>query len=712
LGSAIYWSAFANFEGAQKLNVFYPVALAEKISGKELNGNESEIFANFSSGINWYYGTSGTPAANQFDFVTVVLHEIGHGLGFSGSFSVDGTSGEVGAFDTAIPIVYDAAVENGSGAKLLQNFNSPSGALRSQLVSNNLRINIQKNSTGSASLYAPSVFDAGSSISHLDESSYPANNENALMTPQIGFGEANHNPGPLAFGILSDLGWEMVRMDHQPYPNTETETGPFTVSVKLINDDEIQFDTNQVKLHYTSNGTNFVTIDMMDVGNAVFTADIPTPPSIPWSYGYFISVGDNAGRTVLNPGKITTVGASETQNLFVFEIGPDNVPPKIIHTPISFLKEDDTQLEVQAMISDNIGIASASIEYRLNDGPPQTLALSLSEPQEDSVYVAILDFGLLADGDVIHYTLTAIDNSNVPKTTVSDAFSVAVFGFAAAVNTYNNTFNSASNDLFGTGFNVSTPAGFSSGAIHTIHPYPEGDPYPNNEIEFSYVLKYPITVNADNSYLRFDEIVLVEPGETGSVFGDPEFYDYVVVEGSKDLGTTWKALTEGYDSRAQSSWLNRYNSAFSGNNSTATGIPSLYKPRVIDLQNAFNAGDEIIIRFRLYSDQLAAGWGWAIDNLAIQDIVTEAENSLESSLYVYPNPANQQLVVEGSGVTSPKVSIQLLTLQGQLMFTRQILVVNGQLMDLLPTLTLPTGLYLVRISDSRQVVTKKISVSH
>jgi hypothetical protein len=571
---------------------------------------------------------------------------------------------------------------------------------------------MQKSPSGTAALYAPSVFNSGSSISHLDESSYPAANANALMTPQIGFMEVNYDPGELTMNILSDLGWDMVRINHIPLPNTENVTGPYEVLVTLANDQSAAYDVNNVYLYFTSDGNNFTSVLMTNEGNGDFKASIPSPPAIPWNYGYYLSVGDLTGRTVLNPGKIVAVGQSEIQNLFVFEIGPDNVPPKIVHTPVSFLKEDETQLEIQAIISDNIGIASATVEYRLNDGTPQIQALSLSEPGEDSVYTATLNFGTLADGDVIQYTLTAIDNSNNPKTTVSDAYSVDVFGFASAVNTYTNTFNSTSNDLFGTGFSVSTPSGFSNGAIHTMHPYPEGDPYLNNEIEFSYVLKYPVTVSADNSYIRFDEIVLVEPGETGSVFGDPEFYDYVVVEGSKDLGTTWKPLTEGYDSRAQTSWLNRYNSAFSGNNSTATGIPSLYKTRVIDLQNAFNAGDEIIIRFRLYSDQLAAGWGWAIDNLFIQDVVTQAEKNLESSVSIYPNPANQQLMVEAEAIAASDITIQLLTLQGQLVYTQKASVLNGLLRQTIPTDTFPPGLYLVKISDNRQLITQKISVSH
>lgn len=46
LGSASWANAFANFPGAPQVDTFYPVALAEKIANKELNGStDADIFA-------------------------------------------------------------------------------------------------------------------------------------------------------------------------------------------------------------------------------------------------------------------------------------------------------------------------------------------------------------------------------------------------------------------------------------------------------------------------------------------------------------------------------------------------------------------------------------------------------------------------------------------------------------------------------------------
>ena len=56
-------------------------------------------------------------------------------------------------------------------------------------------------------LYAPGIFSFGSSILHLDETSFPPHTSDAVMTPFCSPGESNHSPGPVTIGILQDLGW-------------------------------------------------------------------------------------------------------------------------------------------------------------------------------------------------------------------------------------------------------------------------------------------------------------------------------------------------------------------------------------------------------------------------------------------------------------------------------------------------------------------------
>src|SRR5262249_33132931 len=73
-------------------NVWYPGALANQFAGQDLDPITPPVQAQFNSSVgsstcltgdSWYYGLDGNPlSSNQFDLVTVVLHELAHGLGF------------------------------------------------------------------------------------------------------------------------------------------------------------------------------------------------------------------------------------------------------------------------------------------------------------------------------------------------------------------------------------------------------------------------------------------------------------------------------------------------------------------------------------------------------------------------------------------------------------------------------------------------------
>lgn len=621
LGAAIYTSAYANFDGAQKLDVFYPVALAEKITGRNLNGNNPDIFMQFSNSADWHYDPSTSAPSGKYDLATVVLHEIGHGLGFAGTFSVGTTTGDYGLQDTTIPIIYDIPIENGSGANLIQTFASPSAAMRTQLTSQS--IFFKSPTAVRPRLYAPTEFNSGSSISHLDENTY-VGNPDALMTPQIAPQEKIYNPG-IAWKMLKDLGWEFVRLVHEPLSDTETTTGPFNVLVTI--DADNGFDDESLKLHWTIDGQNFTEVLLQPTGNPdEFSAQIIPPDATARDYGYYIAVKDNENREFLSPGKFVNPQKQEEQHLHYFSTGPDIQAPVIAHTPKAFILDTETSFQIEARITDNIGIASAIVEYLINDVPQGNVPLVLQNPGEDSVYIATIDLGGgLEISDVLSYRITVVDQAQaVPGgnksyfPTETTYQQVNVVGLEPTQDSYSNDFNSPSDDFFGDGFSVAQPTGFSNPAIHTTHPYPEGNGQANDQINLTYQLKIPVRVKPLEATLVFDEIVLVEPGEVGTVFGDEEFWDYVVVEGSKDGGITWTPVADGYDSRTNNDWLTRYNSAISVNNSTAVGDPTLYRTRTLDLRNEFDPGDEVVIRFRLFSDPFAAGWGWAIDNLKIQ----------------------------------------------------------------------------------------------
>jgi len=213
LGAGILGSAgpnffWRNFAGAPLANTWYVDAVANKLHGSQLDP-APDIVARFSSVFpNWHFGSGAAPAG-KYDFTSVVLHEIGHGLGFLGAGNVSaGNRGTVRL--GGVPIIYDRFTENGAGKALLT-FTDNSTALSSQLRGGNLFFDSgpvrSANGGLRAKLYAPSTFQRGSSYSHLDEATYLAGNANSLMTPQLGQGETIRRPGAIALAVFDTLGW-------------------------------------------------------------------------------------------------------------------------------------------------------------------------------------------------------------------------------------------------------------------------------------------------------------------------------------------------------------------------------------------------------------------------------------------------------------------------------------------------------------------------
>ncbi len=219
LASSGATSIYRDFDSRAYRNIWYPVALAEKIAGKNLNKtDEADINISINRNTPWYFGTDGNTPKTSIDFVSVVLHEIAHGLGFISSADVEGQNGIFRESDYIL--IYDRFVKNNRQERLSA-MPSPSQKLYFELTSNDLYLHSTSasrvNENVFPKIFAPEIFNIGSSISHLDESSYPPADPNSLMSPSFAAGESIHNPGAITVGILEDLGWGIKT------PQNETE---------------------------------------------------------------------------------------------------------------------------------------------------------------------------------------------------------------------------------------------------------------------------------------------------------------------------------------------------------------------------------------------------------------------------------------------------------------------------------------------------------
>ncbi len=620
---------------------FYPVALAEKINGKGLNSDLApDIELNINSSINWYTGIDGDPLnqhETQYDLVTIVLHELIHGLGFFDSMNVGTTTGSYGA--GSIPVIYDTFVENISGKKLTDIiiFPNPSIELKNELTSGNIYFNgslLNKfTQGGSAKLYAPPTFNSGSSISHLDEDYYDLDTINGLMTPFIDKGEAIHDPGKLTMSILGDLGWINTRIVHTPPKDTEQNLSQLNITATIESD--TTYDHNNVGIVWSFDqfATSDTTFLVSPQSNNIYNTTIAIPVYNS-ELQYYLFAEDSFHRIYRLPSFV---------KMFRYRvyIGTDTVKPLLAHVPAGYYLESADTFRFDVLATDNIGVDTVYMEYKINDGQSAFLGLKSMGNllYSNSLIAKALSF---AGGDSLKYRITAFDKAVTPNMKILPAtgfFAVKIEDIGPVVGSYSTDFSDAADHFFKIGFDITKPAGFTSYGLHSKHPYesPETD---GDSIVYIAMLRNPVKFDANGMIISYKDLALVEPGEPGSVYGSSDFYDYVVPEGSTDFGKTWFSLSDGYDCRYQASWETLYNSSISGQNSTSAGNESLLVQHTLfPVPGAqISAGDTLMIRFKLFSDPYAYGWGWVVEDLHIGPLINSVEKTSDDPIIVYPNP--------------------------------------------------------------------------
>ncbi len=199
-----------------------PHALYNQQVGSDADPGTVEINAQFNSSIdnndnclfntNWYYGYDA-PSGNDNSLLSVVLHEILHGMGFLSYLQSDGSSGA--GWNTSEGFVegfdpYTYKLKDASTGQMLtdQAAGTRYNVMRSgsDLVWSGTEANAESGNyssginSGEVRMYAPGSYEPGSSVSHFDTAMTP----NELMEPQ--YTEFLDTAG-LAEQLLVDIGW-------------------------------------------------------------------------------------------------------------------------------------------------------------------------------------------------------------------------------------------------------------------------------------------------------------------------------------------------------------------------------------------------------------------------------------------------------------------------------------------------------------------------
>ncbi len=196
---------------------FFPIALANALAGSDLDPDFPDISARFNgdldtdpncvTGLTWWYGIGAPAPAGTLDFFNTVLHEIGHGLGFS-SF----VDPETGAKFFGQDDIFMSFLEDHSSGTLWPDMNNAQRAasaidtadlhwMGSNVVAASGMLGSGAHPSGHVRMYAPNPVELGSSVSHWDTALSP----DELMEPFLINGAGSFMTNEL----LKDIGWTL-----------------------------------------------------------------------------------------------------------------------------------------------------------------------------------------------------------------------------------------------------------------------------------------------------------------------------------------------------------------------------------------------------------------------------------------------------------------------------------------------------------------------
>ena len=221
LGGAGPINIAADFINAPQALTWYHIALANALAGFDIDSINGDIVATFNSDIdnnnacliatNWYLGLDNNNGTD-IDLLPVVLHEIGHGLGFS-TFVNEANGQWLGIPDAFGSFIRDNSF-GGQWTQMNDAERMASAINTGNLVWSGAQVTAAsgsltggKDGNGRVKLYAPNPVQSGSSISHWDTTATPS----LLMEPFI--------TGELASDLdltdeqMVDMGWTVIDTD-------------------------------------------------------------------------------------------------------------------------------------------------------------------------------------------------------------------------------------------------------------------------------------------------------------------------------------------------------------------------------------------------------------------------------------------------------------------------------------------------------------------
>lgn len=467
LGSAGPIIVLRDFSGAPFPITWYAEALANKLAGVDLNPGGNDIAAVFNSDVDgdvalgtthWYYGLDGN-AGTDVDFVTVVLHELLHGLGFA--TQLDLSSGmkfmgfddaymrhleHHGASPSDLPSMSDAQRVAATTSVTNLHWTGPAvlaarGSLTGGVAGDHVR------------MYAPNPRQPGSSVSHFDTTLMP----DELMEP---FATApSHNIG-LALQLLYDTGWGNpadLTISHTASPDPVIVGNNLTYAITVTNNGP-------------SAAANVTLTDTLP-GSVTFGSATPSSGSCNESAGTVscglgtLTAGSNATiNIIVTPNAVGTITNVVDAGGDVFDSNPANNM-----VAVSTVVSSGADLSLTMSDSPDPITLGRNLTYTVNvtnDGPENATGVTLIDtlPASSTFVSATPSSGSCNEpGGIITCNLGALSvSSNTTITIVITPSAAGQITNSASVNA-NETDPDTSNNMAMVNTTVNSPVVSSGG---------------------------------------------------------------------------------------------------------------------------------------------------------------------------------------------------------------------------------------------------------
>lgn len=459
LGSAAPTTVARDFTNAPVASTWYAISVAEKLAGTELNGG-ADISSTFNSDVDradtmsgnkFYYGFDQSPGADV-DFVTVVLHELIHGLGFISLVNL--TTGEIfSSFNDAYMRHLEHHGSTPADYPSMTNTQRVTASTATNLLhwtGTNVLANDTHITTGKSNdhieMYAPSTAASGSSVSHFDTDVGSASLPNELMEPA--YASSLHNPG-LAIQVLADVGWSPV--------NTATGSADLQLAIADSADPVNAGSNVSYTVTVTNNGPN-------SAAQSTLTLFIPTTSS-------FVSATPSQGSCRRVDSIVTcvlgTIANAATPTV-VLTVTPSQGGNHILATTVSSITTDGTNTnnrinettsispisDLQISLSDSGDpvISGESFTYTasITNGGPSNAASTVATITlpADATYVSATPSqgSCTRSGVTMTCSLGTVNSGNTPTVSITlRTLLITTLNVSASV-TSSSTDNSAANN--------------------------------------------------------------------------------------------------------------------------------------------------------------------------------------------------------------------------------------------------------------------------